>query len=231
MKISGIVKSSLIDYPGLVSCVLFTSGCNFNCFYCHNRRLISGQEEELDSGYIHEFLRKRAGLLDAVVISGGEPTLQPGLFDFISSAKAMGYRVKLDTNGSSPDTVKKLLDTGLCDYWAVDYKAPAKRYSEICGTGADPSDVLETVNLLLRHNADFEVRTTVIPQLEKGDLEIMAKELPVVPKYVLNPYRRPEAYLPSDSDRINEKPYTGNELQQMRDSVRALQPNTVYTGH
>lgn len=231
MKISGIVKSSLIDYPGNVACVLFAPGCNFNCFYCHNRRLIVGAEDIDSTDNIEEFLKKRAGFLDAVVISGGEPTLQPDLLEYIRSIKAMGYKVKLDTNGSSPETVKELLDEGLCDYFAVDYKAPAKRYEEICGPDADAGSVLATINLLLSRNADFQVRTTVIPQLVMDDLLKMAKELPIVPRYVLNPYRKPDEYLPCDQDRIDKKPYSGTELKYLCEKVTAIQPNAVCTGH
>ncbi|NLL38242.1 MAG: anaerobic ribonucleoside-triphosphate reductase activating protein [Clostridiales bacterium] len=231
MKISGIVKSSLIDYPGNVACVLFAPGCNFNCFYCHNRRLIEGSENIISPGYIQDFLKKRTGFLDAVVISGGEPTLQPDLSEYIRSIKAMGYKVKLDTNGSSPETVKKLLDEKLCDYYAVDYKAPAKRYEEICGPGADAGRVLKTINLLLSRNADFQVRTTVIPQLQAEDLFSMAKELPVVPGYVLNPYRKPDEYLPRDEDRVSKKPYSGTELKYLCKKVTTFQPNALCAGH
>lgn len=162
-----------------------------------------------------------------MVISGGEPTLQPDLSDYIRLIKGMGYKVKLDTNGSSPETVEKLLDENLCDYFAVDYKAPAERYEEICGPGADAGQVLKTINLLLGHNADFQVRTTVIPQLGEDDLIIMAKELPPVPKYVLNPYRKPDEYLPRDRDRIEKKPWSGAELKHMCEKIRDFQPNAV----
>ena len=181
MTVAGIVKSSLIDFPGLVSCVLFTPGCNYDCFYCQNRPLIGGPWTPLDQSELWDFLNRRVGQLDGVVVTGGEPTLQPDLTDFLEALKRLGYKVKLDTNGSSPDVVGKILGSGLADYFAVDYKAPAVRYGEICGGAADAADVLETIRLLKDRGADFEARTTVIPQLGEVDLIQMARELPEVP--------------------------------------------------
>ena len=192
MTVSGFVKNSLVDYPGAVSCVLFVPYCNYNCFYCHNRSLIEGNEKTVDTREILSYIHKRAGLVDAVVITGGEPALQPDLREFIREVRSAGCRVKIDTNGSRPHMVSLLLEEGLCDYIAVDYKAPAARYAEICGNGASAAPVLESIGLLLGSKASFEVRTTVIPQLSQEDLLKMARELPVLPRYVLNRYRKPE---------------------------------------
>lgn len=223
MFIEGMIKSSFVDYPGMVSCVLFTPGCNYNCFYCHNRDLIKGSGYVLDYADIFSFLKKRAGMLEGVVITGGEPTLQKGLIEFIKEIKALGYKVKLDTNGSNPCVVKKLLDEKLCDYYAVDYKAPFAMYPDVCGFPAD--NVLETINILSQQGVDFEVRTTVFPQLTLDDLLTMAKELPLVPKYVLNRYRKPEKFLEKDIERINATPYTQDELKVFAEKIRKIQPN------
>ena len=161
MIIAGMIKSSLIDYPGHVSCVLFVPGCNFNCFYCHNRSLLDSSYTIIDPRVVEDFLKKRAGLLDGAVITGGEPTLHHDLIPYLEKIKALGYKIKLDTNGSNPEVIKQVLQSGLCDYFAVDYKAPAAKYKEICGGNADAGPVLEA-NILLGSNADFEVRTTVI---------------------------------------------------------------------
>jgi pyruvate formate lyase activating enzyme len=228
MNISGIVKSSLIDYPGLISCVLFVPGCNYNCFYCHNRSLIDGTHILLTPNYVTDFLKRRSDLLDGVVVSGGEPTLQNDLVSFLLSLKLMGYKVKLDTNGSRPDIVKEILKLGICDYFAVDYKAPAEQYSAICGRGADPVPVLETIGLLMEGEIPFEVRTTVIPQLGTGELIAMAKEIPKVPRYVLNRYKVPDKYLPRDEERILARQHTSEEIQSLADSVTVWQPNIVY---
>lgn len=228
MIFAGIVKSSLVDYPGYVSCVLFVPGCNFNCFYCHNRELIEGPHDVLNCEKIIEFLRKRRGLLDGVVLSGGEPTLQDGLLPAMKTFKDFGYKVKLDTNGSNPEIIEKILVSGLCDYFSVDYKAPASRYREICGDGADAEKVLKTIGLLLNSGVSFEVRTTVIPQLTDSDLLIMAKELPKLPKYRLNRYRKPEKFMEEDILRISEKPYSTQQITDFSDEIRKIQPNVSF---
>jgi pyruvate formate lyase activating enzyme len=227
MTISGIAKSSLVDYPGLVSCVLFVPQCNYNCFYCHNRSLIDGTHETLDPTFIREFLQKRIGLLDGVVISGGEPTLQPDLIPFAKEVKQLGYRLKLDTNGSSPDIIEQLLQIGLFDYYAVDYKAPAHRYPEICGAGEEADTVLRTIDLFCRSNAPFEVRTTVIPQLQESDLISMAKELPKLSRYVLNPYRKPEHFLPCDASKVSQLAYTKGQIESFAKMMQPFQPNII----
>ncbi len=225
MIVSGMVKSSLIDYPGEVACVLFVPGCNYNCFYCHNRSLLDGTHDVIPLATVVQFLTKRADLLDGVVITGGEPTLQSDLIIFIQKLKLMGYRVKLDTNGSNPQVIKDLLQANLCDMYAVDYKAPSCKYSQICGSNSTADTVLQTINLLLQYNADFQVRTTVVPQLDQADLIRMAKELPVVPHYVLNRYRRPEKFLPYDSPKVMQSPYSHATIRQMADMLRPYQPN------
>ena len=227
MRISGLVKSSLVDFPGLVACVLFAPGCNYNCFYCHNRSLLDGSSALLDPGCIWNFLAKRSEVLDGVVISGGEPTLQPGLIPFMEKVKSLGFRLKLDTNGSSPNIVAQLLQSGLCDYYAVDYKAPAERYQEICGNAANEKSVLKTIELLLENHANFEVRTTVFPQLTEHDLICMAKSLPSVPRYVLNRYRKPEKYLSCDQARISQKPYSQSQLNALSNAIHHYQPHVT----
>lgn len=228
MIVSGMVKSSLVDFPGLVSCILFTPGCNYNCFYCHNRELISGKGAEiLDQSEIDAFLKKRVGKLDGVVITGGEPTLQKDLIDYIKNIKALGYKVKLDTNGSDTEIIKRILDENIVDYFAIDYKAPAERYKEICGRNADARPVIETINMLLERGVSFEIRTTVVPQFSLEDLMCMAKELPIVPRYVLNRYRKPEKYEPQDKKRIEQRPYTQSEIENFVKALKDIQPNIM----
>lgn len=224
MIFAGMVKNSLIDYPGLIACVLFTPGCNYDCFYCHNRFLLGVGYDKLDLSDVEDFLQKRRGLIDAVVISGGEPTLQNDLIPYLDKIKKMGYKVKLDTNGSDPEVIDDILDKGLADYYAVDYKAPQARYRDICGEKADPAKVLATINLLLAKGADFEVRTTVIPQLKREDILMMARELPQLPRYRLNAYRVPENYLPEDQERVGEKPYTREQISAFAKEISVFQP-------
>jgi pyruvate formate lyase activating enzyme len=227
MIISGLIKNSLLDYPGFISAVVFVPGCNFDCFYCHNRLLLDGTHKIMDNHNIIEFLKSRQGLLDGVVITGGEPTLQADLLSFIQEIRGIGYKIKLDTNGSSPQTVKQLLDEQACDYYAVDYKAPKAKYSDICGKGISAEPTLETIGLLLSSGVSFEVRTTVYPQLSRNDLLCMSQELPPLPRYVLNRYRKPEHYLPKDTERINRTPYTQDEIEALSHIIRVNQPNTT----
>ncbi|SDO06441.1 anaerobic ribonucleoside-triphosphate reductase activating protein [Acetanaerobacterium elongatum] len=227
MTVAGLIKSSLVDFPGQVSCVLFLPRCNLDCFYCHNRFLLEEVPPAINPLEIEAFLTKRAGLLDGVVITGGEPLLQPDLEDFIRFIKSFGYKVKLDTNGTLPQRLKPIVEKQLCDYYAVDYKAPKARYPEICGKGADGDAVLKTIQLLQESGADFEVRTTVIPQLSLSDLVQMSEELPLLPRYVLNRYRPPERYPEAEINRIMQRPYTQAELETFVQELKRLQPNIV----
>ncbi|NLD47312.1 MAG: anaerobic ribonucleoside-triphosphate reductase activating protein, partial [Clostridiaceae bacterium] len=151
MKIAGIQKNSFVDFPGKVSAVLFTPGCNMNCFYCHNRRLLSLNENEdvVEIDEVSQLLAKRKGFLDAVVISGGEPTLQTGLGRFLEKLKGIGYKVKLDTNGTNPQVIESLIGNNLVDYIAMDIKAPFERYSEVCCTDVDAESIRRSIKVLM----------------------------------------------------------------------------------
>lgn len=227
MVIAGFVKNSLADFLGCISSVLFLPGCNFNCFYCHNRQLLQDNYENIDTQTIFDFLQKRKGMIDGVVISGGEPTLHEDLLMFIKKIKNIGYKVKLDTNGSSPDIIKQFLQEEVCDYYAVDYKAPKDKYKDICGENANSDDTLKTISILAESSIDFEVRTTVFPQLTQEDLILMAKELPLLPRYVLNRYKKPTLYMPQDKARIEHRPYTQKELTLLAKSISTIQPNVT----
>ena len=227
MLIAGLAKSSLVDYPGLISCVLFTPGCNYNCFYCHNRSLINGSPELLNPYAVHTFFSQRVGLLDGIVITGGEPTLQSDLVAYIAELKPLGFKIKLDTNGSAPQIIKQLLQNNACDYYAVDFKAPPLRYREICGPKANPTNVLKTIQLLLQTEVAFEVRTTVLPGFSEADLLCMAQSLPVLPRYVLNRYRTPGNYLPCDHERIQQKACSQEQINVLLSLIRRYQPNAT----
>ena len=167
MNISGLQKMTLLDFPGKVACTVFLGGCNFRCPYCHNAELLDGQIEPLMSREeFLAFLKKRIGLLDGVCISGGEPTLSAGLKDLIKEIKAMGYAIKLDTNGSRPAVLKELVAEGLVDYVAMDIKNAPDRYGVTCGlAGMDLSAIEESIRFLLSGAVDFEFRTTVVREL------------------------------------------------------------------
>jgi pyruvate formate lyase activating enzyme len=227
---SGIQRSSTIDFPGHLAAVLFSPGCNYDCFYCHNRRLLTREQpaETIDNGEVYSFLEKRKGLLDGIVLSGGEPTLQKDIVSFAQALSEMGYAVKLDTNGSNPAVVECLLP--YLSYVAVDYKAPWEMYETFCGALANAEDVKKTIALLVAHKMPYELRTTVFPQLKEADLCRMAKAVEVQPKYVLKKYNMPELYKEEDLFRLRAKAYTTHELKMIAEKLREIQPNIVVQG-
>lgn len=162
---AGLQKLTLLDFPGKVACTLFTRGCNFRCPFCHNASLVVRPEEQrmYENAEIIAFLKKRVGVLDGVAITGGEPTLMVGLYDFIAKVKTMGYAVKLDTNGTRPDVLKKIVNADLVDYVAMDIKNSPEKYAYTCGLpeSYDLSKIEESKNFLMEGRVDFEFRTTV----------------------------------------------------------------------
>jgi pyruvate formate lyase activating enzyme len=173
MVIGGIQKNSFIDYPGKVSCVLFLSGCNFRCPYCHNPDLVLGAPRcraFLEDSWVLDFLKKRRGCLDAVVISGGEPTLQEELFEFCSEIKALGFPVKIDTNGSRPTAIEALIRQNLVDYIAMDIKTAPECYPGFLSRGCTPESILTSIRIIMASGVDYEFRTTCIKPLINADL-------------------------------------------------------------
>jgi len=178
--ISGLQKMTLLDYPGKVACTIFTQGCNFRCPFCHNSDLLGSEgPETIPEETLMAFLRKRVGLLDAVCITGGEPTLQPGLEDLIVKIKALGYLVKLDTNGSRPEVLKALVEKNLLDYVAMDIKNSPEKYGATAGVPNMRLDKIEeSIQYLLAGNVAYEFRTTVMDELhEPEDFEAIGKWL------------------------------------------------------
>ena len=189
MRLGGLQKLSLSDFPGRVAAVLFSFGCNYRCPFCHNPQLVRGPCAELDEEAVLGFLERRRGQLDGVVLSGGEPTLQPDLACWLERIASLGYAVKLDTNGSRPEVLAPLLEAGLVDRVALDLKAPPARYGELVGRAVDAAPVLETLRLLGRSGVPHEVRTTVVPSLlDEQDLQAMARLLPPGTTWVLQPF-------------------------------------------
>ena len=167
MKIFGLQKMTLLDFPGRVACTVFLGGCNFRCPYCHNSELFDGTAQPLmDEQELLAFLKKRKGLLDGVCITGGEPTLQPGLEDLLRSIKELGYPVKLDTNGYRPEVLEKLVGEGLVDYVAMDIKNGPQQYAATCGLEKmDLSKIERSIRFLTGGAVDYEFRTTVVREL------------------------------------------------------------------
>lgn len=167
MRIVGLQKMTLLDYPGKVACTVFLGGCNFRCPFCHNGGLLDGAAPELMTAEeLLMFLQKRRGLLDGVCITGGEPTLSPELPQLLAKIKALGFGVKLDTNGSKPQILKQLVETGLVDYVAMDVKNSPVLYAAATGLTAAPMDALEeSLRFLMSGRVDYELRTTVVREL------------------------------------------------------------------
>jgi len=190
MKISGIQKLSLIDYPDKTAAVLFLPGCNFRCGFCHNEDLVNDTLGDLGEGKIISFLESRKGLVDAVTITGGEPTVHKELPDFISKIKQLGFLVKLDTNGTDPVMLKQLIEKNMVDFVAMDIKAPLKEYHKTTNIKIDKEKINKSVELLKKGKVDYEFRTTVVPGLiDKTSLVDIAKWLKGADKYVLQQFR------------------------------------------
>jgi pyruvate formate lyase activating enzyme len=196
MKIGGVHWTTVLDYPGLVAATVFAAGCNLRCPFCHNPELVL-PELVARTGYEMEeplFLEmeSRKGFLDGVVISGGEPTLQPDLADILGRLRSLGLRVKLDTNGTRPRVLKEILEMGLVDYVAMDVKAPWDRYAELTGGPVDVDAVKASAALIPRLAPQYEFRTTVAPGLSAGDLTKIAEQLPEAETYWLQLFQCPE---------------------------------------
>lgn len=190
MRIIGIEKSSFIDYPGKISTVYFTAGCNFRCPYCHNAHIVEGLGKEIKEEEILEFINKRKKFIDAVCISGGEPTLQNDLYDFIKKIKKMGFHVKLDTNGSNPGILKKLIDESLIDYVAMDIKAPLEDYERVVNVKVAIQDIIKSIEIIRTGGIDYEFRTTVCRELlSEEDIIALAESIKGSKRYIMQNFR------------------------------------------
>ena len=172
MEFSGLQKLAMVDYPGKLAATVFTGGCNLRCPFCHNAVLVlhPDQAEHLRQAAVLDFLSRRRGLLDGVVLSGGEPLLHDGAGDFLRRVQDLGFAVKLDTNGCFPDRLEQLLRDKLVDYVAMDIKNSPERYGETAGrSGLDLAPFRESVSFLLSGAVDYEFRTTVVRELHDGD--------------------------------------------------------------
>lgn len=166
MLVVGLQKNTLLDYPGKVSCILFTYGCNMLCGYCHNPGLVTQKLDKnaiMSEEDILSFLRRRVGQLDAVTITGGEPTLHKGLLDLVQKIKELGFLVKLDSNGTFPERLKPFV--GVVDYFAMDIKNSPSRYWETSGANVDIEKIKESISIIMDSGSDYEFRTTVVPGL------------------------------------------------------------------
>ena len=191
MQFHGFQKLTLLDFPGKVACTLFTGGCNFRCLFCHNAGLVThvGQAAYPEEAVL-SYLEKRRGVLDGVCVTGGEPLLQAGLPAFLERVKALGYAVKLDTNGSFPDRLKALVAAGLVDYVAMDIKNAPEQYALTAGAEVDLASVEESVSFLLSGAVDYEFRTTLVAELHTAaDMEAIGAWIRGAKRYFLQTFR------------------------------------------
>ena len=220
IKLGGIQKLTLLDYPGKVACTVFTAGCNMRCPFCHNKDLVFIPENfsYVDPDDILEFLSKRQGILDAVCITGGEPLLQPGLLDFVRQIKELGYQVKVDTNGLMPDKLKQLVESGYVDYIAMDIKNSFDKYEMTAGllNGENMvKQIKKSINYLLSGQVDYEFRTTVVRELHtKEDLVSIGKYIKNAKNYYLQQF--------VDSGKCIEEGYTAYNKEEMEDLLNEV---------
>ena len=191
MRLLGLQRLTLLDYPERVACTVFTGGCNLRCPFCHNATLVVGEGEEISEEEFFAFLASRLGRLDGVCISGGEPTLQADLADFAGKIKAMGFSVKLDTNGTRPEVISALIADGLVDYIAMDIKNSPAKYAETAGVdNIDFSKIRESIKIISESGIDHEFRTTVTSELHTvEDIKEICRILHQDAKFYLQSYR------------------------------------------
>ncbi len=220
MLICGFQKFSLLDYPGKISAIIFTGGCNFRCPYCHNPELVKSKkfEEVISERDFFNFLKSRQGQLDAVVITGGEPTLQKDLLKFIARLKKLGFLVKLDTNGSYPETIEKILKLNLVDYLAMDIKAPLEKYKSVVGNASSVREIQKSVKLIMNWNKEYEFRTTIVkPLLSTRDILQIGQEIKGAKMYVLQKFIASKTL---DSAYLNAASYSDAELQVVQKELK-----------
>jgi len=220
MIIGGFQKFSLLDYPDKISAIIFTQGCNFRCSYCHNNQLLDKEPSAstINPQEIWDFLNKRWKQIDAVVITGGEPTIQPDLIEFMQKIKNSGFLIKLDTNGSNPEVIEEVIKLKLADYIAMDIKAPLEKYQDITNSAVDTEKIQESINIIKNSDIEYEFRTTILKtQLSKDDI-LQIKNLAKGARLLILQKFVPSENLSNNSqDELN---YTNDEFENFRKIIK-----------
>ena len=218
MNIQGYQRLTLLDYPGRVACTVFTGGCNLRCPFCHNAGLVrTPMAHPSAQGEVLDYLAQRKGLLDGVCVTGGEPLLQPDLLDFLQRIKAMGYLVKLDTNGSLPKRLSEILKTGLVDYVAMDIKSSPAGYSDAAGCDVELAFFENSLELIRQSGIAHELRTTAVKGLHnRSDFEQIGAWLGSASPYFIQGF--------VDSGNLLGKGYTAFDEEEMQDLLQAVKP-------
>jgi len=229
MKVGGLQKTSLLDYPVILSAIIWTAGCNFRCPFCYNKQLVLGKTEIISEETILSFLEKRRGVLEGLSISGGEPLLQDDIVDFTEKVKKLNYLIKIDTNGAFPEKLKELIDKKLVDYVSMDVKAPKEKYDQLVGVKTDISKIEQSIDLIKNEAPDYEFKTTVVPDmLNKKDIVEIAKWLEGSKQFYLQQFK-------SDSPLVSSKlndivPYSKEKLSDMLHDIKPFFKNCSLRG-
>ena len=224
MNIGGFAKNSLIDFPETIACIVFTQGCNFFCPYCHNPDLVAGSSKgaglSFDQGSVFDFLKKRQGLIEGVVITGGEPTLQKDLVPFCTAVKRMGYRIKLDTNGSRPEVLAQLLDKSLLDFISMDIKTGLDQYSLVVTGTFDIQTIKKSIALIMKAGTDYEFRTTCArPFVTTEILNNIGRLVSGARRYVLAKCSRNVAVLDPGFIKSDDHFFSNKEMKALKMSI------------
>ncbi|NWH06381.1 anaerobic ribonucleoside-triphosphate reductase activating protein [Desulfobacter latus] len=237
MYIGGFQKNSLIDFPGTIACVVFTRGCNFICPYCHNPDLVAGTagpdgdgsagSDTPDQEDILNFLDKRKGIIEGLVVTGGEPTLQADLTDFIKTVRQMGYKIKLDTNGTAPRILDVLFDQGLVDYVAMDIKTDIDHYPMVMKNPKQLDRVIESISLIIKKSPAYEFRTTCArPFVTPDIMENIGKMIRGAASYVLQPCSRNVDMLDPDFAAVEDHFLSVDDMEALKAAVLPFVENT-----
>lgn len=231
MQVTGIQKLTLLDYPGTVACTVFTAGCNFRCPFCHNAMLVLPEQMEtnyLTDGEVFDFLRKRRGVLDGVAVTGGEPLLHRDMPEFLSRIKELGYKIKLDTNGSNPALLREIVEAGLVDRVAMDIKNAPESYAETIGfEHFDLAPVEESKSFLLEGSVDYEFRTTVVRGIHtKESLIGAAKWISGAKEYYLQQFKDSGSLVMGEG----LSAYDEKQMHELAEAVREYVPTVEVRG-
>ncbi len=245
MKIGGLQKFSLLDYPEHLSAIIFTKGCNFRCQYCYNPMLVLPEgadksknidsaengnhkfsveeieevNSEISENDLFDFLNKRVGKLEGIVITGGEPTLHPDLPEFIDKIRKLGFKIKLDTNGTNPEMIKGLIAESQIDYIAMDIKGTEESYSKVTGVPVNMENIKKSIKIIMESNLPYEFRTTVVPELVKlEDIDIMGEMIKGADKWFLQQFKSDMELVNSEFE--NFSPYEKEDLEEMEKIVK-----------